>query len=383
MRVMFIWEGEPLHDAAVRLTHEQSTTEYVTDQDGQITTDLIASDVHVSALVDPENNTWQEQTVNLAGKKSLVVVDLTIKLNDTLAATPPGPSNGVSGLTLDNVLVGSNQSLGERYVFETILGRGGMGVVVKARDELLNRHVAIKMLNEEFSENEEAQGIFLTEARAIATLQHPNLVGIYDVTMIEGRAMIVFEYVEGKNLDRVLGDSGRLSEAALLRVGIQMSRALRYLHEQGFIHRDIKPANVLLQEDGLLRVIDFGLARSLEQLQIRGTQVRGTPAYMAPEQIEGTELLEATDVYQLGVTLYELASGRLPFETGNIGYSHLFKDPPPLTEVIPDINERLAKLIHSCLAKEPAGRPTTNELFFSLQEAYLAGAQEYLSLIHI
>ena len=375
MRVMFIWEGEPLQEAPVRLTHEQETSEYVTDQDGQISTELLANKVLASACVDQEKDSWIEQNVNLAGKKSLVVVDLGISLTDTIA-TPPG-NRSSSGLTLDNVLAGSNQTLGERYVFEEVLGRGGMGVVVRASDVLLNREVAIKMLNEEFSDNEEAQAIFLTEARAIATLSHPNLVGIYDVTMIEGRAMIVFEYVEGKNLERVLGDSGRLTEAALLRVGIQMARALRYLHEQGFIHRDIKPANVLLQSDGLLRIIDFGLARSLEQIQIRGTQVRGTPAYMAPEQIEGAELLEATDVYQFGVTLYELACGRLPFETGNIGYSHLFKDPPPLLEIIPEFNERLAKLIHSCLAKEPAKRPSTNEIFFLLQEAYLAGAYEY------
>jgi serine/threonine-protein kinase len=376
MRVMFIWEGEPLHDASVRLTHEQDTFEYITDQDGQISTDLLATDVFARVRVDAEKDTWLEQTINLAGKKSLVVVDLGASMTDTIAA-PPTPIQKPSGLTLDNVLAGTNQTLGERYVFEEVLGRGGMGVVVRARDELLNREVAIKMLNEEFSDNEDAQAIFLTEARAIATLSHPNLVGIYDVTMIEGRAMIVFEYVEGKNLERVLGDSGRLTEAALLRVGIQMARALRYLHEQGFIHRDIKPANVLLQSDGLLRIIDFGLARSLEQIQMRGTQVRGTPAYMAPEQIEGAELLEATDVYQLGVTLYELACGRLPFETGNIGYSHLFKEPPPLLEVVPDFNEHLAKLIHSCLVKEPAGRPTTNELFFLLQEAYLAGSYEY------
>lgn len=369
-RVMVVHGAQPLSSARVRVIDErgQASSELRTDEDGQL---VLESDRERLQLEVWLEQGWQRHSLELGEgpNESLFVLDVP-------AATDAGLSPQ-SGPGLDS-FSGSyaDQQFGDRYVIESRLGRGGMGLVVRAQDTLLDRPVAIKMLNDEFADNAEAQRLFLIEARSIATLSHPNLVGIYDVTMIESRAVIVFEYVEGEDLDELLAAQGALGEADVLRVAVQMARALRYLHGEGLIHRDIKPANVLIQGDGKLKIIDFGLARSLQKLEIRGTRIRGTPAYMAPEQVEGSDLLTATDVYQLGVMLYELAAGELPFSSGSMGYAHLHMEPPPLQERAPEIDPQLVETIHACLAKDPELRPTAAELFEGFREQYLDHQQQ-------
>lgn len=270
--------------------------------------------------------------------------------------------------------------VGDRYRFLEVLGRGGMGVVIKAHDALLNRVVAIKMLAGELENNEEAQRIFLEEARSLAPLSHPNLVAIHDIQHLQGHTLMVLEFVIGENLDRRM-QNGRLRPDAVLRYVIQMARATSFMHSKGFIHRDLKPGNVIVGDDDQVKIIDFGLARSLDQISVKGTQIRGTPAYMAPEQIRGLDLTQKVDTYQLGVTMYELLTGQLPF-SGDMGYAHVHSDPPSLLAVLPDINPEIADLVSACMAKDPEARPTARDLLDELQSLYVITADEISDAIH-
>jgi serine/threonine protein kinase len=244
---------------------------------------------------------------------------------------------------------------GGRYLVEQVLGRGGMGVVLRAWDKLLERTVAIKTLSDELQDNPEAQRLFLAEARSLARLSHPNLVAVHDVVAAQGTVLMVFEFVEGTTLDRVI-DEAPLDEQRGLQVAIQAAQALAYLHDQGFIHRDIKPSNLMWTDAGDVKLIDFGLARSLDEIMAKGTRVRGTPAYMAPEQIMGTELGPGVDVYQLGVTFFECFTGQLPFDDGNLFVAHVSEAAPSVLTRRPDLHPALAQIIDRCLAKGPESR---------------------------
>ncbi len=351
-RVMFVADGEPLSGVRVRAGGDDLWT----NDEGFVEVPLVEGE-HVLAVERVEGD-WLNASVAVSKTSGIVVADVSVVKPST-------------GMFATAQLAGvRSQSFGDRYTFERVLGRGGMGVVVKALDTLLERPVAIKMLTEEFEDNEEAQNIFLTEARSIATLAHPNLVAIYDVAMIDERAMIVFEFVEGSNLEDVFSEHGTLREGEMLRVGIQLGSALAYLHGQGVIHQDLKPGNAIVQSDGAVRLIDFGLARSLQELENKGTRVRGTPAYMSPEQIMGGELGPPADMYQFGVTLYEIVTGRLPFTEGNMGFAHVHQEPPPVGSFAPDLSADVSRIIDRCLAKEPASRPSAEELVGVFEHVY-------------
>jgi predicted Ser/Thr protein kinase len=370
MRLMFIRDKAPLGALAVRLAHQQDLIH--TDQEGMVSCELEPGQHDASIELDGR---WRSLQLEVAADQSLLVVDVNTLFNPSgfTAASPTGQLSRLVQGELNDQL----QELGQRYQIERVLGRGGMGVVLRAKDTLLGRIVAIKTLNEELSGNKDAQEIFLTEARGLAALSHPHLVAIHDVTQIEGRAIIVFEFIEGSSLEALQQEHGKLGEADLLRAAIQMARAFDYLHKKGFIHRDIKPANMLLQADGTLKVIDFGLARSLEDIVNKGTQIRGTPAYMAPEQLLGDPLTGATDIYQLGITLYELACGKLPFEGGNIMFAHVHTPPTPLAQHSPELSPELVGLIMQCIEKDPTQRPSAEQLNADLRSIYLANQAAY------
>ena len=260
----------------------------------------------------------------------------------------------------------------ERYDFAEIVGRGGMGIVLKAHDKLLNRTVAVKFLSPELNDQQEARDVFLTEARSMAKLSHANLVPVFDVGVIEGHVMMVVEFVEGHDLLKIVDDEGGrgLDQESVLRAGIQLCRVVHYMHGQGMIHRDLKPANVIMQEDGTIKLIDFGLTRTLSGLAIRQTRVRGTPAYMSPEQAAGEPLSVTSDVYQLGVTLFELLTGRLPFEK-EIIKSHQSIPAPDVREFASHIDEALAQCVDRCLCKGPDERyPSAQALMEELRTIY-------------
>src|SRR5204862_4220714 len=194
-----------------------------------------------------------------------------------------------------------------RYEVEELVGSGGMSNVFRAHDRLLERTVALKILHEQYTRDEDYVERFRREARAVAQLTHPNIVTVIDRGEQEGRQFIVFEYVDGENL-KDLSNRGPLEVREAIRLTLQVARALAFAHERGLVHRDVKPQNVLLNEDGQAKVTDFGIARSID-VQHGMTQtgtVLGTSDYIAPEQAQGQRVGEHTDVYSLGVVLFEL-----------------------------------------------------------------------------
>src|SRR3989440_4720919 len=189
-----------------------------------------------------------------------------------------------------------------------------MSSVFKARDTLLERHVALKVLHQHYTDDEEYVERFRREARAVAQLSHPNIVTVIDRGEDEGRQFIVFELVEGQTLKEILDEEGRLPVRRALEIAIQVARGLAFAHENGIVHRDVKPQNVILNGDGRAQVTDFGIARSLDVAGVtQSGTVLGTSNYIAPQQARGGTVEPATDVYSLGVVLFELLTGVVPF----------------------------------------------------------------------
>ncbi len=247
-----------------------------------------------------------------------------------------------------------------RYELVELIGRGGMSSVWKAHDRLLDRTIAIKSLHEQFTQDEEYVERFRREARSVAQLSHPNIVTVIDRGEEKGRQYIVFEYVEGENLKQLIERSGPLPVRDALLLTLQMARALGFAHERGLIHRDVKPQNVLLNEDGQPKMTDFGIARSVdvEGVTITGT-VLGTSEYIAPEQARGQRVDALTDVYSLGVVLYELLTGRVPFQGESfvaIALRHVNEPAPSVLELRPDCPPRVGMAVERALAKRPEDR---------------------------
>jgi eukaryotic-like serine/threonine-protein kinase len=263
-----------------------------------------------------------------------------------------------------------------RYELEELVGTGGMSSVFRARDTLLERRVALKILHQHFTEDEQYVERFRREARAVASLSHPNIVTILDRGEDEGRQFIVFELVEGRTLAEVLHEEGRLPVPRALEIAIQVARGLGFAHEQGLVHRDVKPQNVILNGDGRAKVTDFGIARSLEvQGVTQSGAVLGTSNYIAPEQASGKPVDRTTDVYSLGVVLFELLTGEVPFPGESfvaVAMQHVSEPPPSVLEVRPDVSVRVARAVDRALEKDPADRFPTMDAFAAELEACLA-----------
>ncbi|HZU19591.1 MAG TPA: protein kinase [Gaiellaceae bacterium] len=273
--------------------------------------------------------------------------------------------------------------LAERYELEELVGTGGMSSVFRAHDRLLDRKVALKILHQQYSDDDEYVERFRREARAVAALSHPNIVTIIDRGDHEGRQFIVFEYVDGENLKRLIERRGPAPVATTLELGIQIARGLSFAHQQGLVHRDVKPQNVLLNGDGQAKVTDFGIARSLDVkhgMTQTGT-VLGTSDYIAPEQAQGQQVGEHTDVYSLGVVLYELLTSEVPFPGENfvaVAMRHINEPPPTIRDKRPDVSPRLEAAVRRAMAKQPEERfPTMadfgRELQACLDELHAAG----------
>jgi eukaryotic-like serine/threonine-protein kinase len=247
-----------------------------------------------------------------------------------------------------------------RYELVELIGRGGMSSVWKAHDRLLDRIVAIKVLHEQFTKDEEYVERFRREARSVAQLSHPNIVTVIDRGEENGQQYIVFECVEGEDLKHLIQREGALPVRDALVLGLQMARALGFAHDRGLIHRDVKPQNVLLNEDGQAKMTDFGIARSVdvEGVTITGT-VLGTSEYIAPEQARGQRVDALTDVYSLGVVLYELLTGDVPFHGESfvaIALRHVNEPVPSVLERRPDCPPRVALAIERAMSKRPEER---------------------------
>jgi serine/threonine-protein kinase len=233
-------------------------------------------------------------------------------------------------------------------------------VVYRATDTVLDRTVALKSLPAELLANQDLVRRFQREAKLLAALTHPNIVGVYDLVSQDGQLYMAMELVRGRDLSALLEERGRLSEAEAVDIALQCARALSHAHGEGIIHRDFKPDNVLLTADGTAKVTDFGIAKSQSGPRMTQTgALMGTPYYMSPEQSSGSEVDARTDLYALGATLYELLSGGPPFvgNTGQILIQHISEEPAPLQERAPDVSAELTALVHALFEKDREQRP--------------------------
>jgi serine/threonine protein kinase len=245
-----------------------------------------------------------------------------------------------------------------RYDLLEEIGRGGMGVVYRARDTRLDRIVALKRLPEGLRRHHpRALQFFLREAQSAARLNHPNIVTLYDADQQDGQFFITMELLEGQPLQAILHERGQLSPSNVLGIARQACRGLDYAHGQGVIHRDVKTANLFVTTDRVVKIMDFGLAKVLEEVRGATTLVSGTPYYMSPEQVLGSDVDHRTDLYSLGVTLFELATGRVPFDSGEIAYHHRHSPVPDPRSLRPELPDALAELILQLLEKDAEDRP--------------------------
>ena len=256
------------------------------------------------------------------------------------------------------------QTLGNRYLIEENIGVGGMAVVYKAKDKLLNRYVAIKVLKDEFMDDEEFLKKFAMEAQSAASLSHNNIVSVYDV----GNAVvndqrynyIVMEYIDGRTLKDIINNEAPLGAEFVANIGFQIASALEAAHKKGVVHRDIKPHNILLDKDNVAKVTDFGIARISSSATITYTStVLGTVHYISPEQAKGKFIDKKSDIYSLGVVLYEMATGRVPFDAENavgIALKHIQDKLVEPKSINPDIPQGLNDIILKSMDKDPNNR---------------------------
>lgn len=250
-----------------------------------------------------------------------------------------------------------------RYEVERSVGRGGMAEVFLARDVLLERPVVLKVLFPEFATDPSFVERFRREAQAAANLSHPNIVAVYDWGTLNNTYFIAMEYVAGRTLADLLKDKGALSTLQASDIAIEVASALSFAHENGVVHRDIKPGNILISNSGQVKVADFGIARALgaavEDGLTQTGSVMGTATYLSPEQAQGSQPDPRSDLYSLGVTMYEMVAGRAPFVGDTpvaVTYQHVHSMPTPLHDINPDVSIEFEAIVAKCMAKAPKRR---------------------------
>jgi len=246
-----------------------------------------------------------------------------------------------------------------KYCILELVGEGAMGVVYKARDSVLDRTVAIKVMNESIARQEDLRVRFLREAQAAASLQHPNVVCIYDLGDLDGHLYIAMEFVEGIDLEKLLEMGQPLSLQSKLDIIIDVLTGLSFAHKRGIVHRDIKPANIRVAEDGRAKIMDFGVAHLASSSMTTTGSLLGTPSFMAPEQITEGKTSPGTDIFAAGAVLYQLLTNLKPFEgptLQNLFFKIITEKPKRVSELMPGLPPALDRIVDKAMAKEPAHR---------------------------
>ena len=284
-------------------------------------------------------------------------IDSRISMLGSQAGEPPIPVDAPKPSKADGKMMGLvENTLGDRYEFERELGRGGMGVVYLAKDRQLERPVALKFLGSLVDSSEEYKQRFIREARTAAKISHPNIINIYDISASEGKAYIAMEYVEGPNLFQYVEAKGKLAPREAISIMVQACNALSAIHESGIIHRDIKPDNILIAKGGLVKLMDFGLAKAEDNRITKDGTVMGTPCYMSPEQALGKEVDSRADIYAIGLLLYEMLTSDVVFLDGDVIKRQISEVPPKPSELVEGVPAELDAIAVKCVEKDPAKR---------------------------
>ena len=252
-------------------------------------------------------------------------------------------------------MIGPGMMISDRYEIIDKVGSGGMADVYKAKDHRLNRFVAIKVLRQEYSSDAKFVAKFRAEAQSVAGLSHPNIVNVYDVDEDENYNYIVMELVEGITLKKFIEKKGKLDVNEAVGIAVQIAQGMEAAHDNHIIHRDIKPQNIIISKEGKVKVTDFGIAKAATSNTITSNAM-GSVHYISPEQARGGYSDEKSDIYSLGVTMYEMLSGNVPFEgdsTVAVALSHIQEEAVPLHELDPEIPMSLSKIVRKCMQKKP------------------------------
>ena len=263
-----------------------------------------------------------------------------------------------------------------RYRITERIGIGGMAEVYRAQDNVLGRVVAVKVMLPQYAEDPDFTRRFRQEASAAANLQSPYIVNVYDWGQDEGTYYIVMEYVRGSDLKTAIQERGAISERKVAQIGSQVCQALSVAHHLDIIHRDIKPQNIMIQPDGNIKVMDFGIARAKNSMKAQTSSVLGTAHYISPEQAQGKELTAASDIYSLGIVMYEAVTGHLPFDgpdAVSVAMKQVKETPKPPSHWVPDIDPNLESIIMKAMEKDPNRRFSTALEMRQVLTDYLAG----------
>ena len=267
--------------------------------------------------------------------------------------------------------------LGGRYRIVELLGQGGMARIYRGHDNQLDRDVAVKILRPEYGRDPDFGSRFRHEAQAAASLNHPNIVGVYDYGQDEAGPFIVMELVDGEDLASIIKRSGALPPRQAARITAETARALHAAHQRGIVHRDVKPGNVMINRDGQVKVTDFGIARAIAEAQMTlpGTTL-GSVHYFSPEQARGDQATASSDIYSLGIVLFELLTGHRPWEADSaaaVAMARLAGPAPDPSSLRSGLPTDLVAIDRKALATEPADRWSSASSFAAALEAFLAG----------
>ncbi len=276
----------------------------------------------------------------------------------------------------------SETILNNRYRLVAQQGSGGMAVIYKAIDQVLGRTVAIKILRPSLTNDPAFLARFRNEARSVANLQHPNIVTVHDVGNEGATHYIVMEFIEGQDLKKIIKASGVLPIDRALHLGIQICSGIGFAHRAGIVHADVKPQNMLVTKDDMIKVTDFGIAQAFSEAAPGERQqiVWGSPHYFAPEQARGEKPTPASDVYSIGIVLFEMLTGRLPF-TGNnqqeLALAHIREPAPLISDFNPSVPENVVQIVHKVMSKEPAMRYRMADQLGRILESYRDRGRQY------